>query len=130
MKLEIDRIRFENRKEIEVVVNVLAEWQEEHRRDETIQDLIDKLNVMSSCWYASDVDPLFVEAGRMVIRQNKASIGALQRVYKIGFSRAARIVDQLTDAGVIGAEEGTKARTINMSIEEFEKYLSDNNISV
>ena len=47
----------------------------------------------------------------------------LQRVFKIGFNRAARIMDQLADEGVVGPEEGTKPRKILMTKEEFEGYL-------
>ena len=49
----------------------------------------------------------------------------LQRVLKIGFNRAARIMDQLADAGVVGPEEGTKPRVILMSMEQFENYLEE-----
>ena len=45
----------------------------------------------------------------------------LQRMFKIGFNRAARIMDQLCDAGVVGPEEGTKPRKVLMSMEEFQK---------
>lgn len=69
-------------------------------------------------------DDYFAEAGRFIIEKNKASIGMLQRVYKIGFNRAARIMDQLCAAGVVGPEEGTKPRRILMTIEEFEDYIS------
>ena len=48
--------------------------------------------------------------GKFIIEKDKASIGMLQRVFKIGFNRAARIMDQLSDAGVVGPEEGTKPR--------------------
>ena len=51
----------------------------------------------------------------------------LQRVLKIGFNRAARIMDQLADAGVVGPEEGTKPRKVLMSSEEFEQYLNEKN---
>lgn len=73
----------------------------------------------------SEYDTYFAEAGRFVIEKDKASIGMLQRVFKIGFNRAARIVDQLENAGVVGAEEGTKPRKILMSMEQFENYLED-----
>lgn len=49
----------------------------------------------------------------------------LQRVLKIGFNRAARIMDQLADAGVVGPEEGTKPRKVLMSMEQFENYLEE-----
>lgn len=71
----------------------------------------------------SDRDELFVEVGRFIIEKDKASIGMLQRVFRIGFNRAARIMDQLCEAGVVGPEEGTKPRTVLMSMEQFENYL-------
>lgn len=74
---------------------------------------------------APDQDDLFVEAGKFIIEKDKASIGLLQRMFRIGFNRAARIMDQLADAGVVGPEEGTKARQILMSMEQFENYLEE-----
>lgn len=73
----------------------------------------------------SERDDYFVEAGRFIIDKDKASIGLLQRAFKIGFNRAARIMDQLYEAGVVGEEEGTKPRKILMSMEEFEQYIED-----
>ena len=72
----------------------------------------------------SERDEYFADAGRLVIEKEKASIGMLQRAFKLGFNRAARIVDQLADAGVVGEEEGTKPRRVLMKAEEFETYLS------
>jgi DNA segregation ATPase FtsK/SpoIIIE and related proteins len=72
-----------------------------------------------------DRDEYFIEAGKFIIEKDKASIGMLQRVYKIGFNRAARIMDQLSEAGVVGPEEGTKPRKILMSEEQFEQYLEE-----
>ena len=71
-------------------------------------------------------DVYFADAGRLIVEKEKASIGMLQRSFKIGFNRAARIMDQLCEAGVVGGEEGTKPRKILMSMEEFEAYLSNN----
>jgi S-DNA-T family DNA segregation ATPase FtsK/SpoIIIE len=73
----------------------------------------------------NDRDEYFIEAGKFIIDKDKASIGMLQRVYKIGFNRAARIMDQLSEAGVVGPEEGTKPRKILMSLDEFEQYVDD-----
>ncbi|HIQ72879.1 MAG TPA: DNA translocase FtsK [Candidatus Cottocaccamicrobium excrementipullorum] len=72
----------------------------------------------------SNRDEYFVQAGRLIIEKEKASIGMLQRAFKIGFNRAARIMDQLAQAGVVGPEEGTKPRKILMTIEEFDQMLS------
>ena len=79
----------------------------------------------SSGGAADERDVYFVEAGRFIIEKDKASIGMLQRVFKIGFNRAARIMDQLAEAGVVGEEEGTKPRKVLMSMEEFEQYIED-----
>lgn len=75
---------------------------------------------------ASGMDELFSDAGFFIIEKEKASIGLLQRMFRIGFNRAARIMDQLSDAGVVGPEEGTKARQILMTKEQFESYLEEN----
>ncbi len=73
----------------------------------------------------SDRDELFEKAGKFLIEKDKASIGMLQRWFKVGFNRAARIMDQLAEAGVVGEEEGTKPRKILMSMEEFEQYVEE-----
>ena len=70
-------------------------------------------------------DVYFEEAGKFIIDKDKASIGMLQRQFKIGFNRAARIMDQLAEAGVVGEEEGTKPRKILMSMEEFANYIEE-----
>ena len=71
----------------------------------------------------SKYDEYFEDAARLIISKDKASIGMLQRVYKIGFNRAARIMDQLSEAGVVGPEEGTKPRKVLMTEEQFDEYL-------
>ena len=69
-------------------------------------------------------DEYFDQAGKLIIDKDKASIGMLQRVYRIGFNRAARIMDQLAEAGVVGEEDGTKPRKILMSKEDFEAFIA------
>ncbi len=73
----------------------------------------------------SRFDEYFVEAGKFVIGKEKGSIGMLQRMFRVGFNRAARIMDQLEEAGVVGAEEGTKPRRVLMSLEEFENFVEE-----
>lgn len=70
-------------------------------------------------------DEYFAQAAKFIIEKEKASIGMLQRVFKIGFNRAARIMDQLAEAGVVGEEEGTKPRKVLMTMEEFEAMMSN-----
>lgn len=71
-------------------------------------------------------DEYFVDAGKFIIEKDKASIGMLQRVFKIGFNRAAQIMAQLCEAGVVGEEKGTKPRKVLMSIEQFEEFIENN----
>lgn len=70
-----------------------------------------------------EVDFYFVDAGKFIIEKEKASVGMLQRMFKIGFNRATKIMDQLCDAGVVGPEEGSKPRKVLMSMSQFEKFL-------
>lgn len=72
-------------------------------------------------------DDLFVAAGQAVIEADKATIGMLQRKFKVGFNRAARIMDQLCDEGVVGPEEGTKPRRITMTMDQFNELLEEKN---
>ena len=51
----------------------------------------------------------------------------LQRKFKVGFNRAARIMDQLCDEGVVGPEEGTKPRRILMTMDQFNELLEEKN---
>ena len=92
-------------------------------RMKQVQASIESASAALSGGGNNDRDVLFVDAGKFIIEKDKASIGMLQRWFKIGFNRAARIMDQLAEAGVVGEEEGTKPRKVLMSMEEFEQYV-------
>lgn len=72
---------------------------------------------------ASDRDPLFEEAARMVVEHQQGSASLLQRRLKLGYNRAGRLIDQLEAAGIIGPFEGSKARQVKikdpLSLEQF-----------
>lgn len=68
--------------------------------------------------FLSDLDPMFEEAARIVVRHQQGSVSLLQRRLKLGYSRAARIVDQLEQAGIVGPSEGSKAREVIVENEE------------
>lgn len=72
----------------------------------------------------SEEDPYFQQAGKILIETGQASISMLQRRMRVGYSRAARLIDMLEAKGVVGGHEGSKARNILMSIEEFENIFS------
>lgn len=108
--------------EVSAVVEAVKENNEKPEYNEEISthEISSSGTSASSGDTEEERDELFEQAGRFLIEANKGSIGSLQRKFRIGFNRAARIVDQLEEAGVLGPEEGTKPRQILMTIEEFE----------
>jgi S-DNA-T family DNA segregation ATPase FtsK/SpoIIIE len=71
-----------------------------------------------------DWDELFRAAAEVCIQNQGGSTSLLQRRLSIGYGRAARIVDQLQDAGVLGPSEGAKGREVLMGLDELEIMLS------
>jgi len=62
--------------------------------------------------FGGEFDPLFKDAARTIVQFQQGSVSLLQRRLKIGYSRAARIVDELESAGVVGSFDGSKARAV------------------
>jgi S-DNA-T family DNA segregation ATPase FtsK/SpoIIIE len=65
-------------------------------------------------------DPLFFEAARVVIEHDGGSTSLLQRRLKVGYSRAARIVDQLERHGIVGPQDGSKPREVRMGLADLD----------
>ena len=110
--------------EVSAVVEFLADKNPGVQYNQQIEQQVNS-PVTAAGMAGDDRDVHFEEAGKFIIEKEKASIGMLQRMFKIGFNRAARIMDQLCDAGVVGPEEGTKPRKVLMSMEEFQNYLEN-----
>jgi DNA segregation ATPase FtsK/SpoIIIE, S-DNA-T family len=72
----------------------------------------------SSSGFSVELDPMFEEAAKVIVRHQQGSVSLLQRKLKLGYSRAARIVDQLEDAGIVGPNDGSKARQVLIENEE------------
>ncbi|MDH4070163.1 MAG: DNA translocase FtsK, partial [Ignavibacteria bacterium] len=66
---------------------------------------------------SDDRDDLFEEAARLIVRHQQGSVSLLQRRLKVGYSRAARLVDELEAAGVVGPFDGSKARNVLVETE-------------
>ena len=120
---------FVSDEEIQQVVDFLKDSNQDKGYNEEVINHVDtiQLGAASASVASSDDDSrdvYFKEAGQLIIDKEKASIGMLQRSFKIGFNRAARIMDQLCEAGVVGPEEGTKPRKVLMSTLEFEEFIS------
>ena len=117
-------------KEVQNVVEYLKDHNSDVTYDEEIVNHVNTASIGNSGGSGSapdgdDRDVHFIDAGRLIIDKDKASIGMLQRTFKIGFNRAARIMDQLAEAGVVGPEEGTKPRKVLMTSAEFEQYIEE-----
>ncbi len=118
--------------EVSAVVDFLKNNNETVTQDADIEEKMthlssggsgDKGNFSES---GDERDSYFLDAAKLIVEKDKASIGMLQRYFKIGFNRAARIMDQLAEAGIVGPEVGTKPREILMSSEQLENYLEEN----
>ena len=115
--------------EVAKVVDFLSKHNESGTYSEEIQEKIASAEIGTGSGgdgdnaAADSRDAYFEAAGRLLIEKEKGSIGMLQRNFKVGFNRAARIMDQLQEAGVVGPEEGTKPRKVLMSLEAFEQIL-------
>lgn len=119
---------FVSDKEVADVVEFLKNQKLGNLYNEDIQEKMENISTAGAGGAgegSQERDEYFTEAGKFIIDKDKASIGMLQRVFKIGFNRAARIMDQLCEAGVVGEEEGTKPRKVLMSLEQFEQYIEE-----
>jgi S-DNA-T family DNA segregation ATPase FtsK/SpoIIIE len=65
-------------------------------------------------------DERFWDAAEVCVQQNQGSTSLLQRRLKIGYGRAARVVDQLHDAGILGPPDGSKAREVLLTLSDLE----------
>ena len=118
---------FVSDEEVSAIVDFLADKNPGTQYNTQIEQQVNTVGMSAGGTSSGDErDVYFVDAGKFIIEKEKASIGMLQRMFKIGFNRAARIMDQLCDAGVVGPEEGTKPRKVLMSQEQFENYLEEN----
>ncbi len=74
---------------------------------------------------ANDRDPLFEEAARLIVQNQVGSTSLIQRRMKLGYNRAGRLMDQLEAAGVVGPNQGSKAREVIIKTDsELSVYLT------
>ncbi len=107
---------FISTEEVEKITNFVYS-QKGYSKPYFLPSLYDKKKESSS-GFLSDRDPMFEDAARVIVRHQQGSVSLLQRRLKLGYSRAARIVDQLEEAGIVGPNDGSKARTVLIDNEE------------
>lgn len=110
--------------EVSQVVEFLKENEDVAVYDTSVTEKIE--NKIKNGSISSERDEYFEAAARFIMEKDKATIGMLQRMFKIGFNRAARIIDQLADAGIVGPDEGTKPRKILMTPEQLDAFFEEN----
>jgi S-DNA-T family DNA segregation ATPase FtsK/SpoIIIE len=69
-------------------------------------------------------DPLFRDAALTCVQNQGGSTSLLQRKLEIGYGRAARLMDQLEDAGILGPQNGSKPRDVRIGIDQVDEYCS------
>ena len=118
--------------EIAAIIDDVKEKNGESASNEAIQNAVNAAQVSSQAVAISDGgadddgrDALFTDAAKIIVDKEKASIGMLQRYLKVGFNRAARIMDQLEEAGIVGPEEGTKPRMVLVTTEELSSIIDE-----
>lgn len=123
---------FVSDKEVADVVDFMKEQNGEVSYSQEIEEKMNTISTTAGSDGAAagapgdDRDPYFVDAAKLLIDKDKGSIGMLQRYFKVGFNRAARIMDQLEEAGIVGPDGGTKPRQVLMSPEQLEVYIDEN----
>ena len=107
---------FISTEEVEKITNYVYS-QPAYSKPYFLPSLYDKKKETSS-GVSSDLDPMFEDAAKVIVRHQQGSVSLLQRRLKLGYSRAARIVDQLEEAGIVGPNDGSKARSVLVENEE------------
>jgi S-DNA-T family DNA segregation ATPase FtsK/SpoIIIE len=107
---------FISTEEVERITNFIYS-QKGYSKPYFLPSLYDKKKESTS-GFLSDRDPMFEDAARVIVRHQQGSVSLLQRRLKLGYSRAARIVDQLEEAGIVGPNDGSKARAVLVDNEE------------
>ncbi|MFC5603119.1 DNA translocase FtsK [Sporosarcina koreensis] len=97
---------FVSDQEVEAVVDFVIEQQKAQYQEEMIPTEVEEIQPYE------ETDELYDDAVQLVIEMQTASVSMLQRRFRIGYSRAARIVDQMEMRGVVGPPEGSKPRQV------------------
>jgi S-DNA-T family DNA segregation ATPase FtsK/SpoIIIE len=111
---------FVSDKETERVVEFLARFRAATPRIDIVAEA-----AASGGAGGGDEDPLFEDAARIVITHQQGSVSLLQRRLKVGYSRAARLMDQLEAAGIVGPPDGSKAREVLADVTALDRRGDD-----
>ena len=89
------------------------------------EDILTRIERTNGAEKSEDTDELLPEAIELVVRSGQASVSMLQRRFRIGYNRAARIVDMMEARGIIGPQDGSRPRQVLMTEEELERLETE-----
>jgi S-DNA-T family DNA segregation ATPase FtsK/SpoIIIE len=89
------------------------------------QDILSRIERSESSTVEEDSDELLNDAIDLVVNSGQASVSMLQRRFRIGYNRAARIMDMMESRGIVSTQDGSRPRQVLMSKEEFEQMKND-----
>jgi len=107
---------FVSTKEVTEICNHLRE----HGKPEFLEDLV-QMKGSATAGGASVDDPLFDDAVRVILQSGRGSASLIQRALSVGYTRASRLIDIMTEQGVLGPFVGSKAREVLLTVEEWEE---------
>lgn len=135
-QIEMEEITLELEDKIESLSDELTNLQQEETRLTTqYNELLQEITADCPKWESKlskiaefiphkeqkkleNLDPLFTKAAKLIIKKKDTSTSLIQRKFAIGYNRAVRIVNQLEECGIVGAEEGSKSRHLLCESEE------------
>jgi len=110
--------------EVDKIVDFIGE-QRGYPQAFLLPEYVDEKEMESRDFDASDKDPLFEDAARLIVASQVGSTSLLQRRMKLGYNRAGRLMDQLEAAGIVGANQGSKARDVLIKTDaDLQQFLS------
>jgi S-DNA-T family DNA segregation ATPase FtsK/SpoIIIE len=124
---EIVRLQcaFVDTPEVERVVEFISD-QRGYPQAFMLPEYVDEKELEGKDFDASDKDPLFEDAAKLIVQNQVGSTSLIQRRMKLGYNRAGRLIDQLEAAGVVGPNQGSKAREVLIKTEaELMEYLEN-----
>jgi S-DNA-T family DNA segregation ATPase FtsK/SpoIIIE len=100
--------------EVEAVVDFVRNQEKANYQEEMVPELEEQTEASNEV-----EDELYNQAVQIVVEAKQASVSLLQRRMRIGYTRAARLIDSMEAKGIVGPYEGTKPREVLLSIEQF-----------
>ncbi|HNF44682.1 MAG TPA: DNA translocase FtsK, partial [Ferruginibacter sp.] len=110
--------------EVDKIVDFIGE-QRGYPQAFLLPEYIDEKEMEGKDFDMGDKDPLFEDAARLIVASQVGSTSLLQRRMKLGYNRAGRLMDQLEAAGIVGANQGSKARDVLVKTESDLQQMLD-----